>query len=122
MKSSIVPSKALIRRVEQDVYDVTVEACQDNNAMFLIALNQEFGFGEARMKRVVRAYNEVSNRYADYKMQGYSEEDIRKKMCEELAAFGVDDEQIHTGKHEFYEAQHKKKMMKSIPKRWISAP
>ena len=37
-------------------------------------------------------------------------------MCEELAAFGVDDEQIHTGKHEFYEAQHKKKMMKKKEK------
>ena len=48
MNCNIGPTRKQIGKIEEEVYAHTVEACEDNNAFFLLALNQEFGFGPER--------------------------------------------------------------------------
>lgn len=111
MKCSMIPDKKYIERVEQEVYDVTVEACQDNNAMFLIALNETFGFGKERLNKIVRSFNEVSERFTHLRETGYSVEDIHKKLVDELDYIGIAEDDVYTGRNDFYAAKHHSKMI-----------
>ena len=98
-----------IGRVEQEVYANTVEACEDNNAFFLLALNQEFGFGPERLKRVINRYNELSEEYSVMRNDGFTYDEINQKMREALASIGIDPDDVYVGKNDFYDAKRRKR-------------
>lgn len=98
-----------IGRVEQEVYANTVEACEDNNAFFLLALNQEFGFGPERLRRIINKYNELSEEYSVMRNDGFTYEEIHEKMCEALASIGIDPDDVYVGKNDFYDAKRRKR-------------
>lgn len=110
MKASQRPPKEMIKRVEQDVYDTCIECCQDNNAMFLIALNEEFGFGSERLKRVIGRFNEIQSRYDKIKMDGYSEYDFHRKLVEELEVAGISESQVYTERKDFVLSQRRTRL------------
>ena len=98
-----------IGRVEQEVYANTVEACEDNNAFFLLALNQEFGFGPERLKRVIHRYNELTEEYSVMRNDGFTYDEINQKMREALASIGIDPDDVYVGKNDFYDAKRRKR-------------
>lgn len=110
MKSRLRPSRKEVERVEEEVFDVTVEACQDNNAFFLLALNAEFGFGPERMKRMVRKYNEISDYFAQLRADGMTYEDTNDRIREALDSIGIDPDSVYTGKFAFYEVAREKRL------------
>ena len=109
MKARLRPSKKLVAQLEEDVYAATVEACEDNNAFFLMALNQEFGFGPERLKRMIHKYNELSEEYTVMRSDGFTYEEIHQKMCDALISIGIDPDQVYVGKNDFYDIQRQKK-------------
>ena len=109
MKARLRPSKKLVAQLEEDVYAATVEACEDNNAFFLMALNQEFGFGPERLKRMIHKYNELSEEYTVMRSDGFTYEEIHQKMCDALVSIGIDPDQVYVGKNDFYDIQRQKK-------------
>lgn len=111
MRASIKPSKEKIDRLEQAVFDSTVMACQDNNAMFLLALNSEFGFGAERLERMVRKYNEISEYYTKLKQDGLEYEDVVERICDALRSIGVQPEKVYTGRNDFYEIRRQNKLI-----------
>ena len=100
-----------IGRVEQEVYANTVEACEDNNAFFLLALNQEFGFGPERLKRVIHRYNELSEEYSVMRNDGFTYDEINQKMREALASIGIDPDDVYVGKHRTQERSRKMRIL-----------
>ena len=109
MNCNIGPTRKQIGKIEEEVYAHTVEACEDNNAFFLLALNQEFGFGPERLKRLIHRYNELSEEYNVMRMDGFSYEEINEKMREALAAIGVDPNDVYVGTSDFYENKRRKR-------------
>ena len=109
MNCNIGPTRKQIGKIEEEVYAHTVEACEDNNAFFLLALNQEFGFGPERLKRLIHRYNELSEEYNVMRMDGFSYEEINEKMREALAAIGVDPDDVYVGTSDFYENKRRKR-------------
>ena len=97
MKSRINAPKSMVASLEQEVYAATVEACEDNNAFFLLALNQEFGFGPERLRRVIHRYNELSEEYSVMREDGFTYEEIHDRMCEALESIGIDPDQVYVG-------------------------
>lgn len=91
MKSSITPTKQMIRRMEQDVYQESIDCMSDNLAATLIVLNEEFGFGEKRIKQFIEATSRVVKRFRAYK----DNELARDKFCEDLKAIGIDPDEIY---------------------------
>lgn len=98
-----------IGRIEQEVYANTVEACEDNNAFFLLALNQEFGFGSERLKRVIHRYNELSEEYSVMRNDGLTYDEINQRMREALESIGIDPDDVYVGKNDFYDAKRRKR-------------
>ena len=111
MKSRINAPKSMVASLEQEVYAATVEACEDNNAFFLIALNQEFGFGAERLRRVIHRYNELSEEYTVMREDGFTYEEIHDRMCEALESIGIDPDQVYVGKNDFYDMQRRKRQV-----------
>ena len=109
MNCNVEPTRKQIGKIEEEVYAHTVEACEDNNAFFLLALNQEFGFGPERLKRLIHKYNELSEEYNVMRMDGFSYEEINEKMREALAAIGVDPDDVYVGTSDFYENKRRKR-------------
>lgn len=109
MNCNIAPTRKQISKIEEEVYAHTVEACEDNNAFFLIALNQEFGFGPERLKRVIHKYNELSEEYNSMRMDGFSYAEIKEKMCEALESIGIDPDDVYVGTSDFYENKRRKR-------------
>ena len=103
------PSKKIIAQVEQDVYASTVEACEDNNAFFLMALNQEFGFGPERLKRMIHRYNQLSEEYTVMRKDGFSYEEIHQKMCDALESIGIDPADVYVGTNDFYDIKRQRR-------------
>lgn len=103
------PSKKIVAQVEQDVYASTVEACEDNNAFFLLALNQEFGFGPERLRRMIHKYNQLSEEYTIMRSDGFTYEEVHQKMCEALESIGIDPDQVYVGTNDFYDIQRRKR-------------
>lgn len=116
MKSRIKPSRQMVKYVEQEVYAATVEACEDNNAFFLMALNQEFGFGPERLKRVIHAYNKLSEEYTVMRNDGFTYEEIHEKMCDALVSIGINPDDVYVGKNDFYDIQRKKRYVEEEKK------
>lgn len=110
MKSRLRPSRKEVERVEQEVFDATVEACQDNNAFFLLALRTTFAFGPERIKRVIRQYNEISEYFAQLRADGMTYEDVNVRIRESLNSFGIDPDSVYTGKFAFYEVAREKRL------------
>lgn len=98
--------------LEQQVYDISVETCEDNNATLLIALNEAFGFGTERLNRAIEAFSNVSERFREMRETGYTDEDVHKRIVEELNQLGIAEEQIYTGHSDFAQAHHYSKMIK----------
>lgn len=111
MKSRIRAPKSMVASLEQEVYAATVEACEDNNAFFLMALNQEFGFGPERLRRIINKYNELSEEYSVMREDGFTYEEIHDRMCEALESIGIDPDQVYVGKNDFYDMQRRKRMV-----------
>ena len=109
MNCRVGPTRKDISKIEEEVYAHTVEACEDNNAFFLLALNQEFGFGPERLKRLIHKYNELSEEYNTMRMDGFSYAEIKEKMCEALAAIGIDPNDVYVGTSDFYENKRRKR-------------
>ena len=109
MNSRVGPTRKDISLIEEEVYAHTVEACEDNNAFFLLALNQEFGFGPERLKRLIHKYNELSEEYNVMRMDGFSYQEINEKMREALAAIGIDPNDVYVGTSDFYENKRRKR-------------
>lgn len=105
MKSRVKITRKMVADLEEEVFENTVEACQDNNVMFLIALNEEFRFGKERLERAMIAYNRVADEYAKFQNQGYSDEDIHEKLCSRLESMGIAPDSIYTGEISFYESR-----------------
>ena len=111
MKSRIKAPKSMVASLEQEVYAATVEACEDNNAFFLLALNQEFGFGAERLRRVIHRYNELSEEYTVMREDGFTYEEIHDRMCGALESIGIDPDQVYVGKNDFYDMQRRKRQV-----------
>ena len=109
MNCRVGPTRKDIGKIEEEVYAHTVEACEDNNAFFLLALNQEFGFGPERLKRLIHKYNELSEEYNTMRMDGFSYEEIKEKMCEALESIGIDPKDVYVGTSDFYENKRRKR-------------
>lgn len=109
MNCNVGPTRKQIGKIEEEVYAHTVEACEDNNAFFLLALNQEFGFGPERLKRLIHRYNELSEEYNVMRMDGFSYEEINEKMREALASIGIDPNDVYVGTSDFYENKRRKR-------------
>ena len=110
MRASQKPPKEMILRVEHQVYDSCIECCQDNNAMFVIALNEEFGFATERLKRVISKFNDIQDRYDKMLAEGYSDEDFHKRIVEELNVAGIEEKQIYTSRKDFVLSQRKSRL------------
>lgn len=109
MKTREKVPKSIIAQVEQDVYASTVEACEDNNAFFLMALNQEFGFGPERLKRMIHRYNKLSEEYTIMRKDGFTYEEIHAKMCDALESIGIDPNDVYVGTNDFYDIKRQKR-------------
>lgn len=115
MKSKERPSKDLISRVEQEVYKSTVEACHDNNAFFLIAMSEVFGFAGKRLERVIKKYDELQERYTEYRNDGYSYEEVHDIICERLNEIGVNPAAVYTETNDFYDVRMEQKRREKTP-------
>ena len=109
MKAKIKPSKKQIERVSKEVYDMQIAVCDDNNAMWLEALNEEFGFGTDRLKRLINRFNKISDRYTEYMEDGYTEEEVRQIHNEALISLGIDPEQVYSGKNDYAQTMNNKR-------------
>lgn len=116
MKANIRPNRKMVAHVEQEVYAATVEACEDNNAFFLMALNQEFGFGPERLRRMIHRYNQLSEEYTIMRNDGFTYEEIHQKMCEGLESIGIDPADVYVGKNDFYDVQRRKRYVEKEKK------
>ena len=110
MRSIIAPNKKDIARLNQETYDSQVEVCEDNNAMFFEALNEEFGFGADRIKRLIKRFNVISQRYTEYMLDGYTDKEIHEMHCEALMTLGLEPDTVYSGKNAFNEAKLIRKM------------
>lgn len=90
MKSKIIPSKQMRRSNEEHMYKYALRACETNNAFFLLALNQKFGFGAARLQKLIAKYNEVSLMYRDHIRDGFTDADCHQLIKNALADIGLD--------------------------------
>lgn len=121
MKASVGPSKRMIDRLNQDVYADTLECCQDNNAMFLIALNMEFGFGHDRCMKVIRRYNMICDKYAEMRGDGFTKEEMHQRIVDDLACMGIKESTVYTRDNDFTEARqlqkHRDRNMTNIPRK-----
>lgn len=102
LKSKVRPSKSMTDRVEEYMYDYTVRACEENNAFFLIALNQEFNFGAERLTRLIARYNKVSAMYRNYIRDRFSDEEIHSIVKDAIEDIGLDPDTIYTGEGKGY--------------------
>lgn len=116
MKARVKAPRKMIAQVEQDVYASTVEACEDNNAFFLLALNQEFGFGPERLKRMIHKYNELSEQYTVMRKDGFTYEEIHEKMCDALESIGIDPADVYVGTNDFYDIRRQKRYIEQDSK------
>lgn len=103
------PSINDLERLEESVFASTVEVCEDNNAMMFVALSEEFGFGHERFRRLIDRFNVVSQKYTDYRSDGYTDEEIHQKHIDDLNRIGIDPEQVYTGTKDFYEVKLRKR-------------
>ena len=104
MKSRVRASKRMVAELEQEVFENTIEACEDNNAMFIMAIQEEFGFGYKRLKKVIERFNDISDRYSQMREEGYTHEDIHLKIVDVLNDIGFEESVIYSGRASFYEA------------------
>lgn len=109
MKAKIKPSKKQIERVSKEVYDMQIAVCDDNNAMWLEALNEEFGFGAERLRRVMNKFNEISDGYTEMAEDGFTEKEIRNIHTKVLRTIGIDPEQVYSGKNDYAEVLNNKR-------------
>lgn len=109
MKASIRPSKKEIERVSRTVFDMQVAVYDDNNAMMLEALNEEFGFGADRLRRVMKRFNAISDRYTQASEDGFTDKEIREMHINNLKAIGIDPEDVYAGNRDFDEVMANKR-------------
>lgn len=110
MKAKIKPSKKQIERVSKEVYDMQIAVCDDNNAMWIEALNEEFGFGAERLRRVMNKFNEISDGYTEMAEDGFTEKEIRDIHTKVLRTIGIDPDSVYSGKNDYAEVMHNKRI------------
>lgn len=83
--------KAITRRVEESAITKMADACFFTYSVFLIALQDEFGFGAKRLSRIIGRFNGYCRDYADSKFDykdpieiGNDLEDACKKLVEDI--------------------------------------
>ena len=113
MKARVSASKKqldeLIMKVEQEVYDDAVRACEDNNAMFILALNNEFDFGPVRIKRLIAAFNKAASQTMEMKKDGFTKDEIHESLCKQLESIGVDPAAVYSDQKDFQQVIRNKK-------------
>lgn len=86
---------------EQQIHDHALQASQIAQVVATVAMNQEFGFGEKRLKQTLEGVNELSARYAK-EGDGFlfaMMEDVGFKIIDgKVSAFMDDDDNIVTYK------------------------
>lgn len=116
MQAMVRANKREVARVEQEIFESTVEACEDNNAMFLMAIQEEYGYGKQRLLRVIERFNKISDDYTKLLEDGYTHADIHAKIVERLNDMGFEEKLIYSGRADFYEAEMKSRSMKKNQK------
>ena len=99
----------LIKQVEQEVYDDAVQACEDNNAIFLLALNNEFKFGPKRIQKLINAFNKLSADIIGMRKDGFTKKEIHETICKQLESIEIDPELIYSEKKDFQQVIRNKK-------------
>lgn len=112
MKSRVKASKRMVRELEQQVFDNTCEACEDNNAMFIFAIAEEYGFSTKRLKRVIERFNVIADEYTKLIEDGYTHDDVHVKIVERLNELGFAEDTIYSGRSDFYAAELNSKRIK----------
>lgn len=92
MKALAAPTKSQIRRVQEEVWDVCMEAIGDNIALVLIVLNEEFGFGEKRLKQFLDVFVATQKEY-DLKYE--TSPVIKEVLNTKIKQFGFDRDYVY---------------------------
>lgn len=92
MKALAAPTKSQIRRVQEEVWDICMEAIGDNIALVLIVLNEEFGFGEKRLKQFLDVFVATQKEY-DLKYE--TSPVIKECLDTKIKQFGFDRDYVY---------------------------
>lgn len=104
MKVQMEPTKEQKRKLEQDVWQDFLDSMSDNLATTLIVLNEEFGFGEKRIRQFLYATRRAVKKFHDYKDEKLAREQFAKKMKN----FGIGFNEIYFKEDLIYTRQQKK--------------
>ena len=91
MRASDAPTKSQKRRLEQQVWQDSIDSMSDNLATTLVVLNQYFGFGEQRLRKFLVGVTEVVEWYKSFK----DDRIARDKLIELLKEIGIDSSEIY---------------------------
>lgn len=103
MKAQMEPTKEQKRKLEQDVWQDFLDSMSDNLATTLIVLNEEFGFGEKRIRQFLYATRRAVKKFHDYKDEKLAREQFAKKMKN----FGIGFNEIYFKEDLIYTRQQK---------------
>lgn len=91
MRASDAPTKSQKRRLEQQVWQDSIDSMSDNLATTLVVLNQYFGFGEQRLRKFLVGVTEIVEWYKSFK----DDRIARDKLIELLNEIGIDSSEIY---------------------------
>ena len=109
MRASQKPSKRDQLRLCSEVYDICMDCIRDNNATFIMALNQVCGFGHDRIKKVLDRYEELCREFTERENDGFSSEEIHRMIVEEIERLGFSEDDIYAGDQTFEQVTDAKK-------------
>lgn len=105
MRAYDTPTEKQRARLNQAVYQDSLDAMSDNLATTLIVLHEYFGFGEKRLRDFLNHTTKVVKEYKDYK----DEHLAREKFSERLKNAGIDFSEIYFNEDIILSMQQQKK-------------
>lgn len=109
MRAYDTPTEKQRARLNQAVFQDSLDAMSDNLATTLIVLHEYFGFGEKRLRDFLNHTTKVVKEYKDYK----DEHLAREKFSERLKDAGIDFSEIYFNEDIILSMQQQKKEKQS---------
>ena len=109
MRASRIPSRIERERLASAVYDICMDCIRDNNATFIIALNQVYGFGHDRLRKVMDRYEELCREFSERENDGFTADEIHQTLIEMIEELGFKEEDIYCGDQTYNQVTQEKK-------------
>ena len=110
MRAIRIPSKIERERLCSAVYDICMDCIRDNNATFIIALNQVYGFGHDRLRKVMDRYEELCKEFTERENDGFTADEIHQTLIEMIEELGLKEEDIYCGDQTYAQVTNEKRL------------